>query len=80
MWEIANVGDIPYPNISTLDALVDFLKDGKRMNKPAHCSDALYALMLSCWQESPSNRPDFVDLKNRVSFHVFSFLQLRAIA
>eukprot|EP00794_Sanderia_malayensis_P004676 gene4676-5286_t len=71
LWEITNLGDIPYPNISKLDALVAYLRDENRMQKPPHCSDALYEIMLSCWEEEPAKRPDFVDLKNRLGKMLF---------
>jgi len=35
------------------------LKRKRRLPKPPHCSDELYSLMRSCWEEVPSERPDF---------------------
>jgi len=59
LWEIATLGDIPYPNLPKVDDLLTVLKRKRRLPKPPHCSDELYSLMRSCWEEVPSERPDF---------------------
>ncbi|XP_044746060.1 tyrosine-protein kinase receptor torso-like isoform X2 [Coccinella septempunctata] len=62
MWEIASLGAIPYPGVETHDLLA-FLRKGERMAKPQLCPDELYSLMINCWNESPSDRPNFTSLK-----------------
>lgn len=56
-----SAGGFPYPTVSNHE-LLNFLKDGKRLEKPENCSDALYKLMLHCWTTDPDNRPDFDDI------------------
>ncbi|XP_045483069.1 tyrosine-protein kinase receptor torso-like [Harmonia axyridis] len=62
MWEISSLGAIPYPGVETQELLA-MLNRGERMGKPELCPDELYALMINCWNESPSDRPTFTSLK-----------------
>ena len=36
-----------------------YLKAGKRMSKPLWCNEAMYKLMLECWNWDPKDRPLF---------------------
>ncbi|XP_022097192.1 tyrosine-protein kinase receptor Tie-1-like [Acanthaster planci] len=58
LWEIVTHGSTPYPGIES-KSLAQILLDGYRMPKPENCADDIYDVMLSCWQEEPSNRPSF---------------------
>ena len=42
--------------------LIDHLQGGNRIQKGGKWSDSMYALMLKCWTEEPSERPTFVIL------------------
>ena len=66
LWEIATLGDIPYPDVPGIEKLIRDLKQGKRMDKPVSCSEQLFQLMLRCWEEIPARRPDFVNLTQQV--------------
>lgn len=61
LWEIETGGSIPYSEIAT-DDLLQSLKSGNRLTKPAKCSDAVYDVMRKCWQAVPSERPSFSEL------------------
>jgi len=61
LWEIETGGSIPYSEIATED-LLQSLKSGNRLTKPAKCSDAVYDVMRKCWQTVPSERPSFSEL------------------
>ncbi|PNF43435.1 hypothetical protein B7P43_G12542 [Cryptotermes secundus] len=61
LWEIGTLGGFPYPTVSDMD-LLNFLLEGKRLEKPDNCSDELYALMLHCWSHSADMRPSFAEL------------------
>ncbi|XP_038066666.1 angiopoietin-1 receptor-like [Patiria miniata] len=61
LWEIVTYGSTPYPGIES-KSLAERLLDGYRMPKPDNCADAIYDVMLKCWQEQPSNRPSFTKL------------------
>lgn len=61
LWEIGSLGAIPYDN--TPDALIlHDLLIGKRLEKPAICTNDLYELMLKCWAHDPDLRPSFAEL------------------
>ncbi|XP_032222346.1 fibroblast growth factor receptor 4 isoform X3 [Nematostella vectensis] len=61
LWEIVTLGASPYPGMNSQE-VINFLQDGYRMDKPKHCLDELYAVMLDCWQLSAQRRPTFVEI------------------
>uniref|UniRef100_A0AC34GU17 Protein kinase domain-containing protein n=1 Tax=Panagrolaimus sp. ES5 TaxID=591445 RepID=A0AC34GU17_9BILA len=65
IWEIFERGQELYDGIN-LPALIRFLKSGHRLRQPQHCPLELYKIMLSCWEEKPENRPNFVALQNEI--------------
>lgn len=64
LWELVTLGASPYPGMNSYE-VVSFLQDGYRMDKPKHCSDEVYQLMMDCWCVAPGRRPSFMDLINR---------------
>ncbi|XP_065682610.1 uncharacterized protein LOC100204447 isoform X2 [Hydra vulgaris] len=62
LFEIVTLGGTPYPAISNRELLL-LLKSGYRMDKPDNCSEALYDIMLQCWNEDPLQRPTFTSLR-----------------
>lgn len=66
LWEIVTLGASPYPGMSSQE-VINFLQDSYRMDKPKHCSEELYFLMLDCWQVAPQKRPTFTDLSQHLS-------------
>ncbi|XP_078606852.1 uncharacterized protein LOC144879358 isoform X2 [Branchiostoma floridae x Branchiostoma japonicum] len=64
LWEMATLGATPYPYITSQHKLLRYLiRNKERMAQPSRCSDAVYQVMLSCWQESPNHRPAAVSLE-----------------
>ncbi|XP_021924805.1 platelet-derived growth factor receptor beta-like [Zootermopsis nevadensis] len=61
LWEIGTLGGFPYPSVNDMD-LLNYLLEGKRLEKPDNCSDELYSLMLHCWSHSADMRPSFAEL------------------
>ncbi|KAJ7388654.1 hypothetical protein OS493_036508 [Desmophyllum pertusum] len=61
LWEMETGGDVPYPEIEAKD-LLQSLKSGHRMDKPAMSSDVIYEVMTKCWQSSANERPKFSEL------------------
>ncbi|RWS31997.1 heartless-like protein [Leptotrombidium deliense] len=55
------LGGTPYPSIIA-NELFPLLNQGYRMEKPSGCSNELYSLMLSCWRDSPDERPSFKEI------------------
>lgn len=51
---------VPYPGMHNRE-VIENVEKGYRMPKPVnnHLPDALYRLMLSCWEADPDNRPTF---------------------
>ncbi|XP_027056206.1 tyrosine-protein kinase receptor Tie-1-like [Pocillopora damicornis] len=68
LWEMATYGDSPYPDIPTPLALVSRLSTGYRMSRPHQCSEELYTLMRSCWNEDPLMRPSFADIVDQLAY------------
>ncbi|XP_022109080.1 fibroblast growth factor receptor 3-like [Acanthaster planci] len=66
LWEIITLGARPYP-MMTAQAAVRQLQKGYRMPKPQHCSNELYAMMCSCWQKIPQDRPTFQSLYQQLN-------------
>ncbi|XP_067042734.1 fibroblast growth factor receptor 4-like [Acropora muricata] len=62
LWEIVTLGERPYRGVRGLLELHDLLQDGVRLEKPRHCSQELYDIMLSCWEKCPDDRPTFEEL------------------
>ncbi|XP_068761952.1 fibroblast growth factor receptor 4-like [Montipora capricornis] len=62
LWEIVTLGELPYRGVQGLVELHNLLQDGVRLEKPPHCSQELYDVMLRCWDKSPDNRPKFEEL------------------
>ncbi|XP_022779855.1 fibroblast growth factor receptor 3-like [Stylophora pistillata] len=68
LWEIATYGKVPYPDVESPFSLVSRLSTGYRMPRPHQCSEELYTLMSSCWNENPLMRPCFTDIVNRLEY------------
>uniref|UniRef100_A0A4X2LNU4 receptor protein-tyrosine kinase n=1 Tax=Vombatus ursinus TaxID=29139 RepID=A0A4X2LNU4_VOMUR len=58
LWELLTRGASPYPSIDPFD-ITHFLAQGRRLPQPEYCPDALYKVMLQCWDPVPSERPTF---------------------
>ncbi|XP_038070563.1 tyrosine-protein kinase receptor Tie-1-like [Patiria miniata] len=71
LWELVTLGALPYPDMSP-DAIVDSVRQGFRLPRPAHCGLALYNLMASCWKASPKARPSFTELQTKLD-HFLKF-------
>ncbi|XP_023854912.1 macrophage-stimulating protein receptor-like isoform X1 [Salvelinus sp. IW2-2015] len=65
MWELLTRGASPYPEVDPYD-ITQFLLKGRRLPQPQFCPDALYSIMLECWDPEPELRPDFHTLDQEV--------------
>ncbi|XP_078474773.1 tyrosine-protein kinase SYK-like isoform X1 [Lampetra planeri] len=61
MWEAFSFGSKPYPKMKGHEVLV-FLERGMRLDKPEHCPDPVYQIMLAAWNLSPDARPMFQEI------------------
>ena len=63
-WELYTDGDVPYFAVAD-DAIVDHVCLGHRLARPTEdggCTDSLWRVITSCWEERPNTRPTFVQL------------------
>ncbi|XP_070556916.1 tyrosine-protein kinase STK-like [Ptychodera flava] len=70
-FEIISRGQVPYAALGNQETL-DRISSGWRMPKPHKCPEALYEVMMKCWEEEPKSRPTFEFL--------FSFLDSFGVA
>nr|XP_039258130.1 tyrosine-protein kinase fyna-like isoform X1 [Styela clava] len=60
MIEIITQGEEPYPNTDiSRDEILEKIKGGYRIPRPEHCPEALYELLLQCWDKASELRPTF---------------------
>jgi len=65
MWEIVEFGLEPYIGMSNTE-VVEYVRGGKRLQKPSNCTDTWYKLMCDCWIVEPAKRPSFADILVRL--------------
>ncbi|XP_077429828.1 macrophage-stimulating protein receptor isoform X1 [Vanacampus margaritifer] len=72
VWELLTRGASPYPEVDPYD-ITHYLLRGRRLPQPQYCPDALYSIMLACWDPEPKRRPTFHSLVTDVQ-HILSCL------
>nr|XP_027201442.1 hepatocyte growth factor receptor-like [Dermatophagoides pteronyssinus] len=65
LWEIFTLGSYPYENLSDGDLCRDIL-NGYRLAPPSSCPDVIYSLMMQCWSQDPTKRPDFESIFKQI--------------
>lgn len=43
------------------------VRDGYRLERPAHCRPELFRIVLRCWNADPAKRPDFGELRRALA-------------
>ncbi|KAH7636321.1 macrophage-stimulating protein receptor-like [Dermatophagoides farinae] len=66
LWEIFTLGSYPYENLSDNDLCRDIM-NGYRLPPPSSCPDVIYAVMIKCWSEDSTKRPNFECLCQEIS-------------
>ncbi|CAH2069522.1 unnamed protein product [Thlaspi arvense] len=61
LWEMVT-GEAAYASCSPVQAAVGIAACGLRPEIPKECPQALRALMINCWSNSPTKRPNFSDI------------------
>ncbi|XP_064537903.1 tyrosine-protein kinase Shark [Drosophila montana] len=61
LWEMFALGAPPYGDISNVDA-IKLVDSGQRLPQPNICPAYIYAVMQSCWNYHPKERPTFAYL------------------
>ncbi|CAH8280121.1 unnamed protein product [Arabidopsis lyrata] len=63
LWEMVT-GEAAYASCSPVQAAVGIAACGLRPDIPKECPQALGTLMINCWNNSPSKRPNFSHIHN----------------
>ena len=50
-------------DVTTLSDLINFLQEGRRLEKPALIPNSVGDLMTSCWKKEPGDRPNFTRIE-----------------
>jgi serine/threonine protein kinase len=66
LYEIATLGDVPYPGLTHEETLRQVL-EGYRMPIPHSCPEDVYTIMTECWRENPTTRPSFETIQLRMN-------------
>ncbi|XP_042313507.1 vascular endothelial growth factor receptor 1 isoform X1 [Sceloporus undulatus] len=66
LWEIFSLGASPYPGVQIDEDFFSKLKEGIRMKAPDFATPEMYQIMLDCWQGDPNERPQFLQLVERL--------------
>ncbi|XP_063358395.1 fibroblast growth factor receptor 3-like [Cydia amplana] len=74
-WEIMTYGETPYAKIP-MHFLYNYLRQGKRMQRPDNCSENMYQLIQHCCSFNPDDRPSFTELKEKLEVMVASIEHL----
>ncbi|CAB1426720.1 unnamed protein product [Pleuronectes platessa] len=61
MWEVMSYGERPYWEMSNQD-VIKAIEESYRLPGPMDCPEALYHLMMDCWQRDRSSRPKFDEI------------------
>nr|XP_023421582.1 tyrosine-protein kinase ZAP-70 [Cavia porcellus] len=71
MWEAFSYGQKPYKKMKGPEVL-EFIKQGRRMECPPECPPEMYALMSDCWIYKWEDRPDFQTVEQRMRTYYYS--------
>jgi len=64
LWEVWTNAKVPYWERDADGDVTNFVvNEGGRLQRPAECSEAAWAVMQACWETNAGNRPTFEALK-----------------
>lgn len=66
IWELFSHCELPYPALGNSEVL-DEVRKGFRMPKPALCPHTVYTIMLRCWDKVPRSRPTAGDVASQLA-------------
>uniref|UniRef100_A0A914E192 Protein kinase domain-containing protein n=1 Tax=Acrobeloides nanus TaxID=290746 RepID=A0A914E192_9BILA len=61
-YEMFTFGKVPYEALND-DEILEFLNQGKCLERPSNVNDQLYEVMMDCWNADPDSRPTFKALE-----------------
>jgi hypothetical protein len=59
VWEILTFAEMPYSEVNNNRSILSTIKMGARLPRPNTCSEELYTLLCTCWNEKGEERPSF---------------------
>lgn len=65
LWEIFSYGIRPYFNCDNQE-VIDLVCTHQLLPRPEYCPPHVYSVMNDCWHDSPSHRPNFKEIYNRL--------------
>ncbi|KAF8773198.1 Tyrosine-protein kinase transmembrane receptor like protein [Argiope bruennichi] len=65
LWEIFSYGIRPYFNCDNQE-VIDLICTHQLLPRPDYCPPYIYAIMNDCWHDTPSHRPNFKEIYNRL--------------
>ena len=63
-------GSTPYPGMGAREVMRR-VRDGYRLERPAHCHPDLYLIIQKCWAGDMNKRPDFSELRKVCLAQIF---------
>ena len=69
MWEACSQGQLPYVSIEDENEVRRRKLAGEILSKPDNCNDALWNIIVRCWNQRPEARPTFKMLKQLLMKH-----------
>ena len=67
IWELFTYGDLPYENLTDMQVLDHILGGQGCLKKPMKCSNDVFSISKSCWDQEPHARIGFLDIHERIS-------------
>jgi len=65
MWEIFSYGETP--KLGEIEELLTLLHDGKRLQKPPACPDAIFKIIYyGCWEYKAHLRKTFAQIRDEL--------------
>ena len=61
LWEMYSYGKEPYRGMDG-EQVLEYVENGSRLLMPPDASEAVWELMLTCWEDEPEDRPKFSHL------------------
>ncbi|KAK3612089.1 hypothetical protein CHS0354_031159 [Potamilus streckersoni] len=61
LWEIITLGATPYSGMSAIE-VVNKVLNGMFLQRPLHCREEMYDLMVQCWSMEGDRRPSFAQI------------------
>ena len=65
MWEVYSFGELPYQGKTNAET-IELVSNEGRLYNPEGCPEDVYYLMQRCWRQSPSKRPSFEKIQQRL--------------